>query len=202
MFNKSWLSIFVFSALLVVLSGCASNDVKQDEEGFARTMERAEASVESRLQTGERDEAVRILHDVAILNPARKEPWSRLARLHFDAEDYAQAIVAAEEVLQRDTSDREAKSIRVVAGLRIAAQSLRDLKDDIQLQGDARSDALGLAKVMRETLGEDVLVPPAVTNRRRAAPAQQAPAQRAPAPQRPAETRGQARPANPFGALR
>ncbi|MCK7513694.1 MAG: hypothetical protein MZV70_63250 [Desulfobacterales bacterium] len=27
------------------------------------------------------------------------------------------------------------------------------------MKGDARSDAVGLAKVMRETLGEDVLVP-------------------------------------------
>jgi septal ring factor EnvC (AmiA/AmiB activator) len=45
--------------------------------------------------------------------------------------------------------------------LRVSAQSLTDLKNDIELKGNARTDAASLAKVMRETLGEDVLVPPA-----------------------------------------
>jgi hypothetical protein len=62
--------------------------------------------------------------------------------------------------LQRDSTDRSAKSIHAVAGLRVAAQSLADLRNDVELKGNARSDAASLAKVMRETLGEEVLVPP------------------------------------------
>ena len=94
-------------------------------------------------------------------NPDRKEPWARKAKIYFDAGSYAQAITSAEEVLQRDPTDRPAKSIRAVAGLRVAGQSLNDLRSDTELKGSAHSDAVGLVKVMRETLGEDVLVPPA-----------------------------------------
>ena len=43
-----------------------------------------------------------------------------------------------------------------------------DLRGDVELKGDARSDAVGLAKVMRETLGEEVLVPPEESRKKKA----------------------------------
>lgn len=152
---------FILSlGLVAVLSGCATGKVAMTQDQFLEAMGKSDIKVESLLDKGNQEEAVRLLGDLAKKNPDRKEPWGRMAKVYFDAGNYAQAIVSAEEVLQRDTSDRAAKSIRAVAGLRVAAQSLTDLRNDVELKGNARSDAAGLAKVMRETLGEEVLVPP------------------------------------------
>ena len=160
MFTLKRLSIALVFCTTVVISGCASNKVSMSQEEFSAAMAQSSMSVDTLLEKGNQEEAVKILGDLAKKNPGRKEPWIRMAKVHFDAENYAQAIVAAEEALQRDGTDRSAKSIRAVAGLRVAAQSLTDLRGDVELKGDARSDAVGLAKVMRDTLGEDVLVPP------------------------------------------
>jgi DNA-binding SARP family transcriptional activator len=151
--------VLVLGAVLTV-SGCASKNTPMTQEEFSTAMAQSSASADSLLEKGNREEAVKVLSDLAKKNPGRKDPWVRMARIYFDGENYAQAIVAAEEALQRDSTDRTAKSIRAVGGLRVAAQSLNDLKGDVELKGDARSDAVGLAKVMRDTLGEDVLVPP------------------------------------------
>lgn len=124
-------------------------------------MAQAEARVATLLQAENREEAVRTLTDIARANPGRKEPWVRMAKMYFDDARYSKAIVSAEEALQRDRTDQTAKSIRAVSGLRVAAQSLTDLRSDVELQGNARADATGLAMVMRDILGEDVLVPPA-----------------------------------------
>lgn len=124
-------------------------------------MAQTEVKVSNLLESGNKEEAARVLAEVARTNPERKEPWVRMAKLYFDDARYSQAIVSAEEALQRDRADQTAKSIRAVSGLRVAAQSLNDLRSDVELQGNARADATGLAMVMRDILGEDVLVPPA-----------------------------------------
>lgn len=154
------LVLLALLGVLVSLSGCATDKAAMNREDFQDVMGKSSVKVDGLLEKGNQEEAVRVLGDLAKKNPDRKEPWSRLAKIYFDAGNYAQAIVASEEVLQRDTTDRPAKSIRAVAGLRVAAQSLTDLRNDVELKGNARSDAAGLAKVMRETLGEEVLVPP------------------------------------------
>ncbi len=156
--RSSWLLVAV---LVAALSGCATEKVAMTQSEFLDAMGKSSLKIDSLLDKGNQEEAVRILGDLAKRNPDRKEPWVRMAKVHFDAENYSQAIVSAEEALQRDNTDREAKSIRAVAGLRVASQSLSELRNDVELKGNARSDAAGLAKVMRETLGEDVLVPPA-----------------------------------------
>ncbi|MBS1158034.1 MAG: putative lipoprotein [Proteobacteria bacterium] len=130
------------------------------QDDFLEVMGKSNTKVDELLEKGSQEEAVGVLGDLAKKSPDRKEPWVRIAKIYFDAGNYAQAIVASEEVLQRDATDRSAKSIRAVAGLRVATQSLGDLRNDVELKGNARSDAASLAKVMRETLGEDVLVPP------------------------------------------
>jgi len=152
--------VLVFG-LIAALSGCATNSAPMSQDEFLAAMDKSSLSVDSLLSKGNQEEAVKVLGELAKKNPGRKEPWVRMAKVYFDAENYAQAIVASEEALQRDTTDRTAKSIRAVSGLRVATQSLFDLRSDVELKGNARSDAVGLAKVMRETLGEDVLVPPA-----------------------------------------
>ncbi|KAA3653749.1 MAG: tetratricopeptide repeat protein [Proteobacteria bacterium] len=123
-------------------------------------MEVSGVKVDALLGEQKLDEAVGLLTKMADDNPARKEPWVRMARMYFDAENYGNAIVAADEALQRDSADRTAKGLRAVSGLRVATQSLAELRDDANLKGSARADAVSLANVLRETLGEDVLVPP------------------------------------------
>lgn len=161
MFAARWGSWLLVTVLAAALSGCATEKVAMTQSEFLDAMGKSSLKIDSLLDKGNQEEAVRILGDLAKRNPDRKEPWVRMAKVHFDAENYSQAIVSAEEALQRDNTDREAKSIRAVAGLRVASQSLTELRNDVELKGNARSDAAGLAKVMRETLGEDVLVPPA-----------------------------------------
>ena len=148
--------------LLLGVGGCAtnsSNKVPMAADEFSAALSQSNVKIDSYLANGNSEEAVKLLDELARRNPGRKEPWIRKAKVYFDSENYAQAIVAAEEALQRDATDRTAKSIRAVAGLRVAAQSLNGLRGDVELRGGARADALVLTKVMRETLGEDVLVP-------------------------------------------
>ena len=158
--KKRWFVLFLTTGVSV-LSGCASNKGMMTQEEFVQAMSQSNTQVDTLLAKGESQEAVTVLANLAKKNPDRKEPWERMAKIQFDSGNYAQAIVSSEEVLQRDSTDRMAKSIRVVAGLRVATQSLADLRNDVELKGNARADATSLAEVMRETLGEDVLVPQA-----------------------------------------
>ncbi|MDR2881144.1 MAG: tetratricopeptide repeat protein [Azoarcus sp.] len=160
MSKSKWLILSLIAGISV-LSGCASNKAALSQEEFMQVLSQSNAKVDTLLEKGESDEAVTVLANLAKSNPDRKEPWERMAKIQFDSGNYAQAIVSAEEALQRDSANRMAKSIRVVAGLRVASQSLSDLRNDVELKGNARTDAANLAAVMRETLGEDVLVPPA-----------------------------------------
>lgn len=148
MFSFKRLSVALVFGASVAISGCAGNKPSMSQEEFSVAMAQSSMSVDSLLEKGNQEEAVKVLGDLAKRNPGRKEPWVRMAKVHFDAENYAQAIVAAEEALQRDGTDRSAKSIRAVAGLRVAAQSLTDLRGDVELKGDARSDAVGWKSVV------------------------------------------------------
>lgn len=195
------LSIVFVLGFLVALAGCAS-DQRMTKEQFVLAMGESGPKVDSLLEKGNAEEAMRILDDLARRNPDRKEPWARMARIQFDSGNYAQAIVSAEEVLQRDGADRTAKSIRAVAGLRVATQSLSDLRNDVELKGDARSDAVSLANVMRETLGEDVLVPPAELEARKKREAAIAARAKARATRKPQEDGPPASGGNPFSLLK
>lgn len=151
----------LLSALfLVFLSGCATTTKPLSDLDFAKYMETSEKKVDALVGENKRDEAAGLLKQVANTNPARKAPWAKLAKLQFEAGNYGEAIVAADEVLQRDPADRVAKSVRAVSGLRVATESIADLRNDEDMKGSARADAVNLAKVLRETLGEEVLVPP------------------------------------------
>lgn len=197
-------------AATAVLAGCASTKVPMTAEEFSSAMSTSNLKVDTLLEKGNQQDALKILDDLASHNPNRKEPWIRKAKVYFEAENYAQAIVAAEEALQRDKTDRTAKSIRAVAGLRVAAQSLNGLRDDVELKGNARADAVGLANTMRETLGEEILVPPEAKKKTTVPPAVVKP--KPVAKRKTAADSGEAVPAaknsesgggpNPFGALR
>ncbi|CAB3763349.1 hypothetical protein B7G54_33180 [Burkholderia puraquae] len=140
-----------------VIAGCASQPpAPPTAEVFNKSLADADAVAKA----GDQDKALGLYQQLAKSDPTREEPWSRIAQIQFAQNHYGQAIVAAQEALQRDATDRQAKSVLAVAGLRIATQSLGELRQDSSLAGDAKSDAQALAKQLRDTLGESALFPP------------------------------------------
>ena len=213
--------IFPFSAAVLVCAamvGCATQNANTaaTPEAFNKALADADAVAKS----GDQARALALYDQLAKSDPTREEPWSRIAQIQFTQSHYGQAIVAAQEALSRDQTDREAKSVLAVSGLRVATESLGQLRQDAALAGDAKSDAQVLAHQLRDTLGQSTLFPedadqkkPAVKKRRvvRHAAAQQKSAEK-PA-DKPAETAAAAPAqksapaksggaADPFSALR
>ena len=93
--------------------------------------------------------------------PAEKAPWVSIAQTRYDAGQYGEAIVSAQEILVRDPNDQLANSIIAISGLRLSTRALADLSRQNNLSGPLRTESQDLAKLLRESLGEQVLVPPA-----------------------------------------
>jgi hypothetical protein len=91
--------------------------------------------------------------------PTSKEPWLKLAESYFEVQDYGNSILAAQEVLQRDASDKVANSLLAVSGLRVSSGALSALRLRQDLSADTRDQAQEVVKTLREVLGEPVLVP-------------------------------------------
>lgn len=174
-------------ALMSMLGACATAP-KSAMPDYAGLMSQAESAIEA----GQVDHALSALADAGRADPTRKEPWVRTAQLQFDRTHYAHAIVAAEEVLQRDPDDLVADGILTVSGFRIATGSLQRLQGrDALPSATARREAEMLAGTLRTTMGDEIFAEeakPAPAPRRRAAPARRsqasapAPARTAPAP--------------------
>ena len=141
-----------------VIAGCATqgNNIATTPEAFNKAL----ADADTVAKGGDQDRAIALYQQLSKTDPTREEPWSRIAQIQFTQGHYGQAIVAAQEALQRDQTDRQAKSVLAVAGLRVATQSLGELRQDASLAGDAKTDAQALAKELRDTLGEATLFPP------------------------------------------
>nr|WP_246333282.1 tetratricopeptide repeat protein [Stenotrophomonas tumulicola] len=141
----------------ITLAGCSMFSKKEPPPppSFDTVMSEAEAQVNAGP-----DGAVAAFEEAAKSDPTRKEPWVRIAQLQFDRGNYARAIVAAEEVLQRDPDDLVADGVMTVAGFRIANQSLQRLQGRGALSSDtARTEAKTLADTLRATMGDAVIEP-------------------------------------------
>jgi tetratricopeptide (TPR) repeat protein len=150
-----------FASVLAIasLGACAMAPQKADVPPPAPTYEKLMTDAEAAMTAGQKDTAITAFEKAARTNPARKEPWSRLAQINFDASNYSKAMVAAEEALQRDPSDLASKSILAVGGLRVSSKAIADLRQGQALNGDVRNQAENLAQTLREALGQSVLVP-------------------------------------------
>ncbi|MDM0019300.1 hypothetical protein [Variovorax saccharolyticus] len=149
-----------FAVAAGLLSGCETAPTRLavgQAESFAREM----AEIDAVAKSADKDGAIHRYQQLAAANPGKAEPWARIAQIRFGQSAYSLAIQAAEEALARDPSNREAKSVNAVAGLRLAARSLESLRADSSLTGDAHADAQQLAGQLRETLGTPVLLPAA-----------------------------------------
>lgn len=100
------------------------------------------------------------------VDPADKTPWVRMAQISYGAGDYGQAIMLAQQALLRDPNDAVSHSVAAVSGLRVASRALAELSRVHNLSGSAHSEAQDLTKLLRASLNEGVLVPPAMPLRR------------------------------------
>lgn len=178
---------------VAVLSACASGGQGSGTVGkgpatIAGAMEQADAAV----LAGQRDQAYAILKGAGSAFPTDKTPWLRMAQMRYDSNNYGEAIVNGLEALARDPDDTLANSIVAVSGLRVSSKALADLTQKNNLSGSVRTEAQDLAKLLRTSLGEEVLVPRAG---RKEAPRRAAPAA-AQAPRQSAAS------GDPFGALK
>jgi hypothetical protein len=166
---RTWLPCV---ASLLLLSGCATDgeSVRVDKPQ-ASTLERALADANTALAAGQNDRAQVILKTAATNYPAEKSPWLHMAQIKFDRASYGEAIMNALEALQRDPGDKLGNSIVAVSGLRLSTRALADLSQQNNLNGSLRSEAQDLAKLLRTSLGEEVLVPVANPVVRKPAPA-------------------------------
>lgn len=152
-------SIWLYRALLLCVAamatGCATTGETLSGSGGDQLLREAQEA----LKSGAKIRAQKLFEDASKSNPADKKPWINLAQLHFDDGNYAQAITAGQEVLARDGKDQVARSIVLVSSLRVAAKSLAEMRALNQWTGDARAEAKKVAAILRENLGEEVLVP-------------------------------------------
>lgn len=221
--------LFQLSAVVLACAamvGCATqNGGPVAPEAFNKALSDADAVAKG----GDQARALGLYDQLTKMDPTREEPWSRIAQIQFQQSHYGQAIVAAQEALSRDQTDRDAKSVLAVSGLRVATESLGQLRQDSALAGDAKSDAQVLAHQLRETLGENALFPeevekkPVVKKRRYVrrpvaaaqkpvekvaegdaapTPAPSAPPAKSAAPAQPAQPAKSGGASDPFSALR
>jgi predicted Zn-dependent protease len=154
------------------------------------------AEVDAAVMAGQNDKAYALLKSAGTAYPTDKTPWVRMAQMRFDSTDYGDAIVDALEALQRDPDDTLANSIVAVSGLRVTSKALADLSQKNNLSGNVRTEAQELARLLRTSLGEEVLV--ANGGRAGAARTKELPTRKAiasPPAARPASN-------DPFGALK
>lgn len=180
-------------ACVALLSACASSGEGSGSVAKgAVTVEASLAAANAAVAAGQPDKAYALLKGASQAFPTDKTPWIRMAQMRFDSNHYGEAIVHAHEALERDPEDTLAISIAAVSGLRVSSKALSDLTRKNNLNGNVKSEAQDLAKLLRASLGEEVLVPkskPAA--RRTTTTASQAPA-------RPSAAEA----SDPFGALR
>jgi len=179
------------------LAGCASDgSLQAGEKAGGQSLERMLADADRAAAAGQHEKALAALKAAAANYPSEKSPWLQMAQMRFDRGNYSEAIVQAQEALQRDPADKQALSIIAVSGLRLSTRSLAELNQQSSLGGSVRSEAQELARTLRNTLGEDVLVPVAGGVRQ---PKKTASPIKLPAPRtapNPSTT------ADPFGALK
>jgi tetratricopeptide (TPR) repeat protein len=188
---------------LALLAACAAT---KPPEPSPPTYDQLMAQAVQAQTAGDNAKAVELWHDAARQNPAAKEPWLRMAQVHFDASDYGNTITEAQEALQRAPNDAVANGLLAVSGLRVSSAALARMHPET-LAGSTRTEAQALAKTLRDLVGEPVLVPLPVA----AASAPPAPPPRravrasrpaVPPAQKQAEASPAAAPRDPFGALR
>lgn len=182
---------------VAMLSACATTSPPA-EPTVVRTssIKAAMAEANAAAVSGHPDKAYALLRQAGANWPADKAAWVRMAQMRFDSNNYGEAIVNALEALHRDPDDTLANSVVAVSGLRLSSKALADLTRKNNLSGTVRNEAQDLAKLLRNSLNEDVLVPGAKATPQRRDPPRAKPASATATASSPAKT------GDPFGALK
>lgn len=180
-------------------------------------LDRARSAMEV---SGGEETARQIYREAITAFPTDKRPWLGLAQSYFELSDFGNAILAAQEVVQRDPEDETAHGILAISGLRVATMALGSIRESGDINASARREAEIMSRNLRILFGAQEKAAEKETPAPRRAAAQvrtrpvpaaepeqaakPAPAPRAQRPRRPAPAPrpAPAAPSNPFGALR
>lgn len=180
-------------ACALFLSACSTAPVKPTPK---LSLEEAMAEATDASKQGNKEQSLKMLDKATAEFPTDKEPWLQKAQIKFEGGQYGEAILDAQQSLARDPTDKVANSIVAISGLRLSTTALADLARQNNLSGSLRSESQELAKLLRESIGEAVLVPAIKPKPPVAAPVRP-PVRKAPAAKAAAPSTG----ANPFGDL-
>ncbi len=153
--------ILCIAAIAASLSACQTMEAPKVAVPVKPKLEDLLAKASEAKAAGKQEQAITLWKETAQAFPADKAPWVNIAQSRYDAGQYGEAIVSAQEILVRDPSDQLANSIIAISGLRLSTRALADLSRQNNLAGSIRTESQDLAKLLRESLGETVLVPPA-----------------------------------------
>ncbi|WP_288380679.1 M48 family metallopeptidase [uncultured Massilia sp.] len=154
----AWKRIAAAAGLALLLGACSSTPTAPSGPP---KLDELLAQASQAAASGNKEQAVTLWKQGAAAYPAEKTPWTHIAQTRYEAGQYGDAIQAALEVLVRDPNDKLANSIVAISGLRLSTRALGDLSRQNNLSGSIRTESQELAKLLRENLGETVLVPPA-----------------------------------------
>lgn len=140
-------------ASAVFLSACATANQPAPVKPVA-SLASMLTEAETAQKAGQNGRAVMLLKEAAGIYPAEKMPWLRMAQLRYETSSYGEAILSAQEVLERDPDDQVANSIIAVGALRLASRALADLTQRNNLGGTIKSEAQDLTKLLRDALNE------------------------------------------------
>lgn len=150
-------------------------------------------------RAGQGEQALTILKQAAASFPADQTPWLQMAQIKFERAEYGDAIGNALEALQREPDNKVANSIVALSGLRLSSKALADLKRHNNVSGPLRVEARELARQLRASVGEELLLPaPSAATAPAHKPRKPVPASAA----APAKTGGGGGAADPFSALK
>jgi len=148
-------------ALATLLGACSTAPTAPQVAATKPKLDELLSQASQAAASGNKEQAVTLWKQSASAYPAEKTPWTHIAQTRYEAGQYGDAIQAALEVLVRDPNDKLANSIVAISGLRLSTRALGDLSRQNNLSGSTLSESQELAKLLRENLGETVLVPPA-----------------------------------------
>lgn len=158
MSRKLTLHFFAAVACALTLSACSTAPAVKPAvapPSLDELMGKANLAASS----GNKEAAIGLWKQAAEAYPADKTPWVNMAQTRYEAGQYGDAIVNAQEVLVRDPANNQANSVIAISGLRLSTRALADLSRQNNLSADVRTESRDLAKLLRESLGETVLFP-------------------------------------------
>ncbi len=198
--KKKWGYWIAVVSCVALLAACASEPTAsgaQTKPGIELSVLMGKAAASEKEK--HLDIALREYEEAAKLYPSSSLPWVRIAQIRYEAGSYGEAISAAQQAVSRDDRNNVAHSILAVSGLRVSSLALDELRRHNDLSGPVQKEAQELARVLRESLGEQVLVPSGGTNPAPVRAARRRPAVVKPAAKPAAEVKSSN--GSPFGIL-